>query len=78
LFAEQQLSNRKIAKALNVGETTVRRDTAPNGAPKEQNLSQTNGAKHAHAPFGAPALLEGEQAARLITNKAETYDSQTG
>jgi hypothetical protein len=76
LFAEQQLSNRKIAKALNSGETTIRRDLAPNGAPSEKNVNENKGTKSASAPNGAPALLEGKRAARLITNKAETYDSQ--
>jgi hypothetical protein len=74
LFAEQQLSNRKIAKTLNINERTVRRDSAANAASSEKNLSQNNGAKHATAAFAAPALLEGERAARLITNKAETYE----
>ena len=68
LFAEQKLSNRKIAKALNVNEGTIRNDTAENSAPVEKNIKDNNGAKNATAENSAPALLGGGRAAKLITN----------
>jgi hypothetical protein len=50
------VSNRKIAKALGVGETSVRRDAAPNGAPTGKKASRAKGGKAPPAPIGAPAL----------------------
>jgi hypothetical protein len=77
LFAEQQLSNRKIAKALNVDHQTINNDLAGGISPRgAKNLSQTNDAKPVNGANSPPALLEGERAARLITNKAETYDAR--
>jgi N6-adenosine-specific RNA methylase IME4 len=76
LFEKEKLSNRKIATALNVRESTIRRDTAPNGAPGEGNLKQNKEGKNASAPNGAPALLSGERAAKLVANKAESQEAK--
>jgi hypothetical protein len=46
-------SNREIAKLIGVGETTVRRDAAPNGAPQDEKPSKSKTAPNGHAPNGA-------------------------
>jgi hypothetical protein len=61
---QPKVSNRKIAKALGVGETTVRRDTAPNGAPAAKTTNENNPAFATTAPNGAPAI-SGAAAAKI-------------
>lgn len=76
LFTAAKLSTRKIAAALNAKKSTVHRDTVPNGTVGKKNAKQNKGGKVPNVPNGAPALLSGERAAKLITNKAETYETK--
>lgn len=48
-------SNRRIAKALGVRETTVRRDTATNVASRQKNTNQNNARNRGAATNVAPA-----------------------
>lgn len=66
---QPKASNRAIAKTLGVGETTVRRDTAPNGAPGGKNTSHNNGAKSSGAPNGAQSAISGAAAAKAVDAK---------
>jgi N6-adenosine-specific RNA methylase IME4 len=68
---QPKVSNRKIAKVLGVGETTVRRDTAPNGAPDDKKASKTKGQKASSAPNGAPALSGAAAAATVAKVEAK-------
>lgn len=68
---EKPISNRQIAKALNVGEATVRRDDASNDAEVEQKPNDIKQEKSPTAPNDAPVRLSGERAARLVTNKVK-------
>jgi N6-adenosine-specific RNA methylase IME4 len=65
------VSNRQIAKVLGVGATTVRRDTAPVGAPTDEKPSDINEGKAATAPNGAPPALAGAAAAKLVARREE-------
>jgi hypothetical protein len=67
---QPKASNRQIAKTLGVGETTVRRDAAPNGAPAGKNLSNVSEAKASTAPNGAPAIADAD-AAKLIARREQ-------
>jgi N6-adenosine-specific RNA methylase IME4 len=71
---QPKVSNRKIAKVLGVGETTIRRDAAPSGAGDAQKVNQNKGAKDAAAPNGAPGLT-GAEAARVVA-RAERVAGQ--
>ena len=44
--AAKPISNRKIAKALGVGEMTVRRDIAPNVAPAKKTAEKTKASQN--------------------------------
>lgn len=72
LFAEQKLSNRKIAKALNASKDTINRDLGANEPPAEKNLSQNNRVKPETGANEPPALLEGERAAKLMSKSRTT------
>lgn len=61
-------SNRQIARTLGVGETTVRRDTAPNGAPAPTKANENKASSSASAPSGAPAI-SGQQAAQMVQRR---------
>lgn len=56
LFAEQKLSNRKIAKTLNISDKQIGRDLATNVAPGEKNSNQNKQAKLASATHVALRL----------------------
>lgn len=69
--ADKPLSNRKIAKTLNVDEGTVRNDVrAENSAPGSKKGKQNKGGKNTSAENSAPALTEGEDAAKVVAKRA--------
>jgi 16S rRNA G966 N2-methylase RsmD len=64
---EKPLSNRKIAIALNVRESTIRNDlNAQNCAPADKILNENNEGKPSSAQNCAPSLPSGERAGSLI------------
>ena len=67
---EKPLSNVKLAKTLNVAESTVRADSSRNREAYDKNDNKNNGEKSADSRNREPAPLpSGERAARLVTNK---------
>ena len=62
---QPEVSNRRIAKTLGVGETTVRRNTAPNGAAAGETFNENNRALASSAPNDAHEL-SGAKAARRV------------
>ena len=61
-MGRKPVSNRRLAKTLGAGESTLRRDIAPNGADDAENDSEINAADTRVAPNGAPALSGGRTA----------------
>jgi N6-adenosine-specific RNA methylase IME4 len=76
LFAAAKLSSRKIAKVLNVGKDTVNRDLGANAPPGNKKAKQNKGGKNVSGANAPPAMLDGERAAKLVSNKAETYETK--
>jgi IS30 family transposase len=54
---ERPLSNRKIAKTLNVHRRTIDRDVGPNDPPQEENISENKAAKNVSGSFGPRAVV---------------------
>lgn len=74
--ANKPLSNRKIAKALNVDEGTIRRDGAENSAPASKTTSDNTEPKKVSAENSALALPSGERAARQVVNQTESREDK--
>jgi N6-adenosine-specific RNA methylase IME4 len=72
---QPKASNRKIANTLGVGNRTIDRDVAPNGALGTKKASKINDPIVATAPNGAPALSSHE-AARVVARAERVKDQQ--
>jgi len=67
---QPEAQNTKIAGLLGVGESTVRRDTSPNGEADRENVSNNNGHKNEGSPDGEPSEMSGADAAKLAARRA--------
>lgn len=68
---QPEASNRQIGRTLGVGEATVRRDTAPNGADTAKNPSESTPSEEPPASNDAPAALSGAEVASLARREEE-------
>jgi hypothetical protein len=71
---QPEASNRQIAKTLRVGETTIRRDTAPNGAASSKTFNKNNEAEGPGAPNGAPSTVSGSTMWELCGRLGDEVD----
>lgn len=71
------ISNRRIAKSLGVGNRTVDRDVAPNGACAGEKGSKNKRPETSPAPNGAPTLLAGADAAKTVARAERIKDRQS-
>jgi hypothetical protein len=74
---QKPISNRKVAKALNVSRKTVDRDSGPNDPLAEKKPSGNRSGRQAGGTNVPPALLSGERAAKLVANKAESQETKS-
>ena len=66
---KKPISNKKLAKTLNVSDTQIGRDLATNVAPDGEDASEVTGASPGAATNVAPSLPDGERAARIVERR---------
>jgi N6-adenosine-specific RNA methylase IME4 len=67
--AAPEMSNRAVAKAVGVNESTTRRDSAASAAPSKKNNNNTSGANNQSAASAAPASTSGANAAKIVERR---------
>jgi N6-adenosine-specific RNA methylase IME4 len=67
---QPKASNRRIAKALGVGKSTIHRDSVPNGTLARHSINSDAVTEGASVPNGTPRELTGTQAAALVDRRA--------